>query len=272
MANKIISNKPYTFKEYFDKIRKSRYLIKTLILREFKVKYSRTFIGLGWVFIQPIVVVAIYTIFFKNFIHLDTQDIPYPHFVLSGLALWYLFTGVVSKATYSLLESADLIHKISFPKIIAIISKTVPVILECLVLLILAFLVVLFTTGAVGFNAVTIIFYFIEILLFSVSIGMICSILSLKYRDLAHAIPFLINFGIWLTPVFYPVTVIPPGLYPFFKFGNPLVLAIEGLRGALFRNAGISMESLILFACTCLLFTFSFLIFVKFEKRITETL
>lgn len=272
MAQKIIDNKPYSLSIYWQKIIQHYSLISVLAKRELKVKYSRTFIGIGWVFLQPLVVVTVYTIFFKNLIKLNTEDIPYPQFVLTGLVLWYLFTGIIGKCTHALIESSDLIHKISFPRIIIIISKIIPVIIECLVLLVLAVLVVCFTHTAIGINAITVIFYFLQITVISLSIGLVCSLLVLKYRDFAHAIPFIINFGIWLTPVFYSAAIVPDEYKNLYRFGNPLALAMEGMRGGLFQDEGISLASWLMFIISCVLLFISFFIFVKFEKRIVENL
>ena len=272
MANKIISNKPYSMNAYLEKLSKNSFLITVLSKREVKIKYSRTFLGLGWVIIQPIIVVAIYTLFFRDFIKLDTGSIPYPSFVLTGLVLWYLFTGLISKCTYALLESTDLINKVSFPRIIILISKSIPIIIECLILLILACLMVAFSPQKLGINALSVLFYFFQTAILSFAFGLLFSIMVLNKRDLAHAIPFLINFGIWLTPVFYSVSIIPEEYKQLFRYGNPLTLSIEGLRGALFYNQGISGASWILFIGSCFLLLVSFIIFVKFEKRIVESL
>lgn len=272
MDTKIISNKPYTVKSYLRKLIANGYLIKTLSVRELKIKYSKTFFGIGWVILQPLIVVAVYTIFFKNFIKLNTQEIPYPQFVLTGLVLWYLFTGIISKCTYALIESQDLIYKVSFPRIIILFSKCMTVIIECFALLVIAFIVLLFTNQKIGFYSSTALLYFTQTLLLSFSVGMICSIIVLKYRDLAHAIPFVINFGIWLTPVFYTVEIIPQEYKNLFLYGNPLALAIESLRASIFYNQSVSPAMWMLFIISCLLFFISFFIFVKFEKRITESL
>lgn len=272
MSTKTINNKPYTLNAYLQKIVKHGFLIRVLAKRELKIKYSRTFIGIGWLFLQPLVVVAVYTIFFKNLIKLNTEDIPYPQFVLTGLVLWYLFTGIIGKCTYGLVESSELINKVSFPRIIILLSKVMPVIIECFVLLLLALLVVLFTHHSIGFNAVTVLFYFLQITILSFAIGMLCSIIVLKYRDFAHAIPFIINFGIWLTPVFYSAVIVPDEYKNIYRFGNPLALAMEGMRGALFQNQSISLASYVTFGTSCVLFCISFFIFVKFEKRIVENL
>lgn len=272
MGTKIINNKPYSISNYWKILKKDGFLIRVLAKRELKVKYSRTFIGIGWLFLQPLIVVAVYTIFFRNLIKLNTDDIPYPAFVLSGLVIWYLFTNILSKCAYALVESSDLINKVSFPRIIILISKIMPIILECFILLVFAFIIVWLTQTTITLNSISALFYFILAVILSFSLGIMVSILTLKYRDLVHAIPFIINFGIWLTPVFYSISIVPDDYKNVFRFGNPLTIILEGLRGALFLNQGISATSWLLFILSCLLLVISFFIFVKFEKKIVENL
>ncbi|MCC6371006.1 MAG: ABC transporter permease [Bacteroidia bacterium] len=243
-----------------------------LSVRELKIKYSRTLLGIGWFFLQPLVVVIVYSIFFKYLVHINSDNIPYPSFVFSGLVLWYLFAGIISKSTFALIESADLIHKVSFPRLIILISKIVPVILECLILLILLFVITLFSGQPPGFLALTSIFYFVQTFILSFAIGLFCSTIALKYRDIAHGIPFVINFGIWLTPVFFPLSIVPFPYKNYVFYLNPLASAIEGLRGAMFFNTGVSLTSLLMFVIYGFLLAVSFFYFIKFEKKIVENL
>jgi lipopolysaccharide transport system permease protein len=270
MATKIISNKPYTLSEYFRKLVKHSFLIAVLSKRELKIKYSKTFLGLGWLVLQPLVAVIIYSVFFNNLIKIDTNTIPYPYFVFSGLVLWYIFTGIVSKCTYAMLESSDLINKVSFPRFIVLISKIIPVVLESALLLLVLFIILIFNRQHLGFNSLTSFFYFVQIIVFSFGIGTLFSIVAIRFRDLIHVLPFIINFGIWLTPVFYPVTIIPSCYQDYVKYLNPMALSMEGIRGALFFDRGISKESFGIFVVSCGVLFLSFYYFVKFEKKIVE--
>lgn len=272
MSSKIVSNTPHTVKEYLLKMRKYAFLIKALSLREFKVKYANTLLGISWFFLQPLLVVVLFSVFFDHIIQLNTQHIPYPAFVFSGLILWYIFTGIVGKGTFALLESSDLIHKLPCPKLIILISKIVPSILECLVLLILLFLILFINGQNIGLNIFYALFFFIQVVIFSFSLTMISSYVVIKYRDLSQIIPALLNFGIWLTPVFYPVSILPNAYQKVLNVLNPLSSFIEGLRAALFSNKAPSLDHLLVFLITCIFLYLSFYFFVKFEKRIVENL
>lgn len=271
MLHSINSNST-SIKKYLEQLIKKRHLLIILTKREFKTKYNQTFLGLSWIVIQPILVVAIYTAFFKYMMKLNTYNVPYPQYVLSGLVLWYLNSGVISKCMTGLLESRELITKVSFPKIIILIAKIIPVIFECLLLLILAVIFMITTKKTIQLNVFTSAFYFLEVLLFSFSIGLLLSLVVIKFRDVLHFVPFVINFGIWLTPVFYSFESVPDSYKNYLRFGNPLVIPLEGIRDAFFGNKGISMESAILFFIFISLLISALAVFIKFEKRLSENI
>lgn len=268
--SQIINNQPVTLKTYLGKLFSNHYLLTILIKRELKIKYSKRFFGLGWVFLQPALVVLVYTLFFKNMLKLNTYDVPYPQFVLTGLVLWYLSTGIISKCMYAFFESKELISKTNFPKIIILLSKIAPVILECFALLILSFIVVAYSQKQFNLNMLSSVFYFIDVLILSLAIGTFCSILTMKFRDLLEVIPFVINFAIWLTPIFYTFDSVPDTYKTLFRFCNPLIIPLEGLRNALFENRGITLEAFLIFIITLIVFIASFIVFVKFEKSISS--
>jgi lipopolysaccharide transport system permease protein len=267
---KLISNTPLNFQAYLTQVFQKKYLLYILIKRELKIKYKKTFLGLSWVLLQPLLVVTVYTLFFKNMLKLNTYDVPYPQYVLTGLVLWYLSTGIISKSMHALFESKELISKVSFPKILILITKITPVIIECVILLFLSVFAVFFTSNQISLNILTSLFYFIDVIILSFSIGIICALIALWFRDFAEILPFIINFAIWLTPIFYAFGSVPDNYKNFFRYGNPLIIPLEGMRDAFFGSNGITSEALFTFLITAILLLISVTVFVKFEKRITE--
>ena len=272
MTTREINNKPYAVGEYLRKLKTYAFLIASLSRREFQIKYNRAILGIGWLLIQPLVSVVIYSLFFNYLVKIDTGNIPYIQFVFSGLVLWYIFTGIFSKGSTALLETRELIEKIAFPKIIILIAKVVPVIIEGLVLFVVLIAIVIYHQKGVGIYLFTSIFYLLQVIIFSFSLAILFSILIVRVRDFLHILPFIINFGIWLTPVFYPVSLVPAEYQNYVRYANPIAHAIEGFRNALFASKGISMESFIIFLFSLILLFFSFVFFIKFEKQIVERL
>ncbi|PBQ30956.1 hypothetical protein CNR22_03955 [Sphingobacteriaceae bacterium] len=269
---KVISSNPYNLRDYFDKLKRYGFLIFVLARRELKIKYTKTVLGLGWLFLQPLALVVIYSFFFKGVIHISTGAIPYPSFVFSGLVLWYIFTGIVTKSAYALIESSELINKVSFPRFIIPVSKAIPILLESAALVVLLLVVLLVTRQPLGFNAFTAFFYMLMAIIISFALGLLCSVVVLRYRDFAHLIPFALNFGIWLTPVFYPTDILPQPYRSYLFYLNPMSQAIEGLRGALFFNAAIPGAAVLVFFTSVVFLLCSFYYFIKSEKTFVENL
>jgi lipopolysaccharide transport system permease protein len=272
MSQKEINNRPYTLVAYIKRLKAYGFLLRSLANRELKVKYSRAVLGVGWMIIQPLVAVVIYSIFFNYLIKIDTKNIPYIQFVFSGLVIWYIFTGIVSKGSVALLESTELISKVSFPRLIIIVAKSFPVLIESLILFLVLIVMILINQIPLGLNILIALFFILEAVLFSLSVAILLSILIVRFRDFLHILPFIMNFGIWLTPVFYPVSIIPAQFQIYIKYLNPLATSVEGLRGALFEGAGVSVGAILVFVASLFLLFISLVFFIKFEKQIVERL
>lgn len=272
MSLKEINNKPYTISEYFKRMLAFSFLIRSLAAREFKVKYARAVLGVGWVVIQPLVAVIIYSIFFNYLIKISTNDIPYIQFVFSGLVLWYMFTGILGKCSTALLESTELINKVSFPRIILLISKAFPVMVESLVLYLVLLGILIFQNGTFKLQYFISVFYLLQVFIWAFSVSIIFSVVIIRLRDFLHVLPFIMNFGIWLTPVFYPVSIVPESYRGVLKFANPIAHSIESFRNTLFGDVGINRESFTLLLISLIFLYVSLVIFIKFEKQIVERL
>ncbi len=272
MITREINNRPYGVVEYLRKLKSHAFLVVSLSRRELKVKYSRAFLGIGWLLIQPLVAVIIYSLFFNYLIKIDTGKIPYIQFVFSGLVLWYIFTGIFSKVSTSLVETRELIDKVAFPRIILLMAKAVPVMLESLLFFMALIIIILVNRPVYWLNIFVSFFYVLQVFIFSFAVAILFSVLIVRIRDFLHMLPFIVNFGIWLTPVFYPVSIVPPEYQNWLRYLNPLAHSIESFRNALFSGAGISFGSILVFLFSLFLLFISFVIFIKFEKRIPERL
>lgn len=265
----IITSEPDTLKEYLGKIWQNRSLILTLAKRDLKIKYAQTTLGLAWTILQPLTAVVVFTIFFSMILNLET---PYPYilFVLSGVLLWNLFNYIFSQGSSSLTQNNDLVKKMAFPKIILPISKVLLAMVEFGITLLL--LIVLMFFFKIKINS-TILFFplaLIPVIFLSLGMAFILSAATIKNRDLFHVVPFLVNFGIWLTPVFYPVSLIPQQ-YSDFLFVNPMAASIQLFRWSFF---GESLSYMIFFGIgICfLIFIVGFFYFKKNEDKIIDIL
>ncbi len=200
--------------------------------RDVKVKYKQTLLGIFWAILQPIFMMLIFTLFFGRSLGVETQGVPYPLFVFSGLVLWNLFSTGITNAGNSMVTNSNIIKKIYFPRLIIPVSS----ILSSLVDLFFAFIVFigLLIWYAPEINLINaLIFWPLGIILGCIATfgpGCWLSALNIKYRDFRYVIPFLVQALLFLSPVIYPQVVVQQRWLQILLAVNPMYGAIEIFR------------------------------------------
>lgn len=237
MGRTVINNKALSFGEYLRRIFEYRQLILSFAKRDLKARFVQTKLGLLWLIIQPLLALTIFTIFFDQLIHLETGDVPYVAFAFSGMTIWYFFTNIINNAGTSLLNSQELFRKVYFPKILMPISKILVATIEYFV----AFTLLIIIMIVLGLNfspkIVLIPVPIIMTILIGGCVAIWLNILTVKRRDMQHLIPYISNFAIWVTPVFYPTTIIPEAFRDYIYFVNPVATTIDFTRSILFDQS-----------------------------------
>jgi lipopolysaccharide transport system permease protein len=229
---KTISAEPDSIRDYIGKLWKYRSLILTFAKRDLKVKYAQTYFGILWILLQPIPSVVVFTFFFNSLIKVDTGILPYPVFALLGMIGWTYFTSLTSGVGNALIESQHILKKIYFPKLILPFSKVLTGAVDFLISFIVLSMAMILFNVTPSANIVLLPVFILYNILAGFAIGIWISALTFRYRDMQHIAPFIINFSIWLTPVFYPTTVLPDSLI-FVMYFNPMALVVAGYRFAL---------------------------------------
>jgi lipopolysaccharide transport system permease protein len=255
---------------YLRKIRKYRQLIVTLARRDIKAKYAQTVLGIVWTLIQPLTGLLIFTLFFHHFLGIESGLIPYPLFVFSGLIAWYFFSSIIYQAGTSLLSSRELIEKIYFPKLIILMSKVGVAYVEILMSFIVFFIILLFWPIPLSWRIFTLPVWILLISICGLAIAIWLAALTVRNRDLQHIIPYVINYGIWLTPVFYPTLIIPETYHDFVYFFNPLATLLEWLRWSIFYGPAPPTKYLLSLVWVVVLFVLGLLYFIKIDKKIID--
>lgn len=265
----------YTLINYLINVFKKKRLIILLAKRDLSVKYAQTVIGFGWTILQPLTGMVIFTIFFTKVFSLDTSGvgIPYHLFSFSGFICWILFSNIVSGAGTSLLQEENLIKKVYFPRIIVPLSKTLNYFFDFLFSFLILILISLFYDINVMWRFILVIPSLFLILLNSLTIAVWLSALTMRFRDFNHIIPYIINFGIWLTPVFFPMQLLPENIKVIVQL-NPMSFSIELFRASLFGlelpelSFGVIGVQLSLFIVLILGLNF----FIKIDKLMSDYL
>jgi lipopolysaccharide transport system permease protein len=212
-----------------------RELLYFLTWRDVKVRYKQTFLGIAWAILQPLLTMIVFTIFFGRLAGIDakTDGIPYPIFVFAGLMPWTFFSNAISTSGNSLVNNANLITKVYFPRLII---PTAAVMAGLVDLGIASFLLVgMMFYYSVALSWWLLLFPVLVVLttLLAVATGMWLSALNVKYRDIRHALPFVVQIWMFVSPIIYPSSSIPEK-WRWVLSLNPMTGIIEGYRSSLF--------------------------------------
>lgn len=231
--SKKITPHPDSFAEYLHKIWTYKSLIWIFALRDIRVKYAQTFLGLGWSIFQPLVYLLIYSLFFGYILNWKTEGLPFPLYVLSGLIGWNFFSYIIYQGTTSVQESGSTIKKIYFPKSILPLSKVLVAFVELLISTLI--FIPLMTYYQMGISWKIVLFPLP--VLFSALCGLLpvfwIAVWAYKKRDLLHLLPHFVTFGIWLTPVFFSKDIFPERTKTILEL-NPMTNVVDMWRWILF--------------------------------------
>jgi lipopolysaccharide transport system permease protein len=209
-----------------------RELLYFLIWRDLKVRFKQTLLGAAWVVIQPLFMMLVFTLFFGVLVRVPSDGIPYPIFVYSGLFLWTFFLNAVTNSTGSVIGNSSLITKIYFPRMIIPIAtigaRLVDLAITFFILLGLAVYYGVTPTWRVVMLPVPI----VMIALLALGVGIWASALNVRYRDVGVALPVLMQFWMFASPIIYPTSLVPANWQWLYAL-NPMVAIVENFRAAL---------------------------------------
>jgi len=209
-----------------------RELLYFLVWRDIKVRYKQTVIGIGWAILQPLMTMVIFTMIFGNFAQIPTDGVPYPIFSFTALLPWNLFSGALNRCTLSLVGSANLITKVYFPRLIVPASAIISGIIDFAIAFVFLLGLMLWFHIVLTWGAIVLPIFLLLTLITALAVGLWLSALNVRYRDVGQAIPFLIQIWMFLSPVAYPVSLVPEKWRLLYSL-NPMAGVIEGFRWAL---------------------------------------
>lgn len=226
----IEANKPGH--HYWSDMWRYRDLFYFLVWRDILVRYKQTVIGVAWGLLKPIITVLIFTFVFGKLAKLPSDGVPYSLMVFTGLLPYFFFASALSESSLSMVTNANLMTKIYFPRLIVPTSA----IIVCLVDFLISFLVLIplmvYYDISSTWKLLTIPFFLILALMASLGLGLWLSALNVKYRDFRFIVPFIVQIGMYVSPIGYSSNIIPDKWRLLYSL-NPIVGVIDGFRWAL---------------------------------------
>ena len=268
----VITSKGQSLAWKIREILRYRDLFVMLTVRDFKVRYAQTALGFLWAFVQPVAILIILTIVFERAFHVETV-VPYPLFAASGLIVWTYFAFVLSQAGTSVISGQELVRKVYFPRVILPMAKGLLGLVDLCIALVILIVLMIYFKSTLSANVVVLPLFLLAGLLVSVGVGLWVSALAVRYRDILHVIPFLVQFGLYATPVAYPAERVIENLPTWAAWGyyvNPMAGVIEGVRWSLWGGP-IHIELTVLSLVVGLLIFISGLTFFnRLEPRMAD--
>jgi lipopolysaccharide transport system permease protein len=243
-----------------------RELAYFLAWKEIKVRYKQTVLGVAWAVLQPFMTMLIFTVIFAYVARIQTSGIAYPLFAFSALLPWSYFAQGLTRGGAGLVNNANLISKVYFPRlIIPLVAATTPLFdFACAMVFLFGMLAWYQTLPPL--QVLLLPLFIVMAFAAALSVGLWLSALNVRYRDVSHVIPFLVQFGVLASPVAYPASLVPQQWQLIYAF-NPMVAVIEGFRWCLLDTPRPSSAMIVLGLATIALLFFTGLRYFKATER-----
>lgn len=216
-----------------------RDLLYLLIRREIHGLFRQTALGISWLFLRPLVSMLILSIVFGSLVKVPSGDLPYPLFSLSALLPWGYFSSAVMRSAGSLVQNIEIISKVYFPRMVITLAGVLSGLVDLGASLVVFLGMLLLYRMPLRMEIIWLPIFTLVAVLYALAVGLWLSTLSVKYRDVAFAVNFLLQALMYLSPVIYPVSLVPEQLRTIYQL-NPMTGVIEGYRWALLGTGEFS--------------------------------
>lgn len=271
MADEIILEAGRSESNYWRDIWRYRELFQVLAWRDVSVRYKQTVIGVVWAVVRPFLTMVVFTIVFGVVAKLPSEgNAPYPLLVFAGMLPWTFFSMALADASNSLVANANLITKVYFPRLIVPAATVVVAFVDFLISFSMLVLMMLWYQWLPGWQVIFLPGFIALAFLASLGPGLWMTSLNVKYRDFRYIIPFIVQFGLYVSPVGFSSEVIPAKWRLLYSF-NPVVGVIDGFRWCLLSESDIYLPGLACSILTTLFFCwFGVRQFRKMERQFAD--
>ncbi|GAB4341846.1 MAG: ABC transporter permease [Leptolyngbyaceae cyanobacterium] len=245
-TEQLIIRAGHTEVRYWKDLWKYRELFYFLAWRDILVRYKQTTIGIAWALIRPFLTMVVFTIVFGTIAKLPSGNTPYPILVFSAMLPWQFFSSALSECSNSLITNANLISKVYFPRLIVPISAVIVSFVDFLISGMMLLGLMIWYNFVPDWRILTLPFFTLIAFSAAIGAGLWLAALNVEYRDFRYIVPFIVQFGLYISPVGFSSSVVPEQWRLLYSF-NPMVGVIDGFRWAILGgNSSIYLPGFIL--------------------------
>ena len=216
----------------FGELWEYRELIYFFVWREIKVRYKQTAIGAAWAVLQPLMTMAVFSLFFGRLAHIPSEGLPYPVFYYTALLPWTYFSGALQNATTTVVDNQNLITKVYFPRLALPIASVCSGLVDFAISFVMLVILLVWYGIRPGVAILLLPFLLLLTVMTALGVGLLMAALNAIYRDVRFVIPFVVQFWMFASPVAYPSSLVPTKWRWLYGL-NPMVGVIDGFRWSL---------------------------------------
>jgi lipopolysaccharide transport system permease protein len=224
-----------TEKNYWRDLWRYRELFYILAWRDISVRYKQTAVGVTWAILRPFLAMLVFTVVFSRIAKMPSNGIPYPILVFAAMLPWQFFSNSLSEASNSLIGNAHLISKVYFPRLIIPAGAVITGLVDLLISVALLGTLMAWFRFMPDWRLLTLPFFSLLAFLAALGPGLLLTALNVKFRDFRYVVPFIVQFGLFISPVGFSSEVIPNNWRLIYSL-NPIVGVIDGFRWAICRG------------------------------------
>jgi homopolymeric O-antigen transport system permease protein len=237
----------------------------TFALRDLQLRYRQTLLGVVWAVLQPLLAMVAFSWVFGDLAGVPSEGVDYPVFVLAGVSVWFFISTAVTAASESLVEHADLVTRVWFPRLLAPTGAVLAALVDLLIGLLLLVPVMAIYGVAAPLQVLTLPVWILGVVLLATAVGFWLAAANVLYRDLRYAVAFLLQIWLFVSPVVFPPSLVGDAWQYVYAI-NPAVGLLEGLRWSLLGTAAPGPE-LIVSVCSLVLVFFGGVWYFRITER-----
>ena len=227
--HKLVIEAGRTEQQYWKDLWRYRELFAFLAWRDLLVRYKQTAVGIAWAVIRPLITMAVLTVVFGIFAKMDSGGVPYPILVFVAMLPWQFFSSALSESGNSLVTSANLISKVYFPRLVVPTSSVIASLVDFAISGVLLVILMIWYQYIPSYRILLLPLFGLMALAFSLGAGLWVAALMVKFRDFRFIVPFVVQFGLYISPVGFDSAVVPEKWRLVYSL-NPMVAVIDGFR------------------------------------------
>jgi lipopolysaccharide transport system permease protein len=247
-----------------------RELLYFLTWRDIKVRYRQTVLGFAWAIIQPVFMMIVFSLFFGTLAKVPSENVPYPLFNYAAVLPWTLFASGITRSSSSLVQDVNLIQKVYFPRLLMPLAGILSPLVDFAIAFVILIGLMLYFGYYPGVTMLWILPFLILELMLALGIGLWLSAINVEYRDVGYTIPFLIQLGLFASPVVYSSTFVPERFQTAYGLINAMAGIIEGFRWAILGTKPPSYLLLASIAIILVIFVSGAFYFRRREKLFAD--